>query len=314
MDVSLCVVTYNRPEDIKRLFLSLEAQHTIPDQIIIVDDSNNSQTRTIVRDIEPRLDTRVNYIHRDDGDGMTDARNVAIKHAGGDVVAFLDDDVELPSDWVAKLVDSWTAHPDAWAIGGPAFVVDETKEYVWDIYRTTENQNWLNEYGEYDGAQWAWQPPEPTETDHLIGANMSFRRDILEQLGGFNAIYRGSELYEDTDIMARIRRRGGTIIYDPELAVDHYETSKTGTDNLKEDKYWQGFNAIIFRYVCFPKQFSLSFLRLLTVNQGQLTTVWKKLGASLLYDAVWLSLLRGYLDGLVYVIRNRNSLPVDHPD
>jgi GT2 family glycosyltransferase len=226
-------------------------------------------------------------------------------------VTFLDDDVECPREYVAKLKTTWERHSEAFAIGGPAIFVDDEGETAVDINTSSENLNWINKYGEQRSSEGVWRPPEPVATDQLVGANMSIRSGVLDRLGGFNDIYLGSAMYEETDLMARIRRRGGTIIYDSGLEVKHYETPKAGAENERKEFYWSGLNAIIFRYVCFPETFWISLLRLLTVNPGWLYPVWVRIGAAPVKNTAWLWILKGYVYGLRYVIQNHDSLPRD---
>lgn len=315
MKISVCVVTYNRSENIDRIIRSLKKQRVSPHQLVIVDDSDGNETQKIISRFDSQTNVSTEYIHRSTSSGMTEARNVAIDYVDGDIVAFLDDDVECPPEWIANLRNSWRSHPNAHAIGGPALLVDSDGEYVHDITHTDENLNWINKYGEQRSSQGAWVPSSYIEVDQLGGANMSFRKNVLDDLGGFNAFYQGSEVYEDTDIMARIRRRDGKIIYHPDLAIKHYETAKVGAPTDKEAQYWFGFNAILFRYICYPENFSISIIRLLTINQGWLLPAWLKFLSALIKNTDWLFVLKGYIDGLIYVIRNRKSLTADYsPD
>ena len=302
MDISLCVVTYERPHDIRRLLYSLCQQTDDLDEVIIVDDSETTDTEAVVAGFE---ELPITYIHRYDGSGMTEARNIAINRANGEIIAFVDDDVECSPDWIANLRDSWTTHSDAAAIGGPALLVDDDGEIKSDITRTAENQNVLNEYGEGRTLEMGWVPREAVKTDALGGANMSFRSSVLSEVNGFNPIYRGSEVYEDMDIMARLYRRGKSIYYDPSLQVKHYDTPKTGVDTSEEEFYYWGWNLIIFRYVCFPETFKMSILRL------PFTSGWKRLGRAVVNDRNHLLTVKGYVDGLVHVLKHGDDLPVD---
>lgn len=312
MDLSVCVVTYERPSHVSRLLDSLADQDTPADEVVLVDDSDDDRTERVAESARDPLAAGgcdLVHVRREDGSGMTDARNAAIETAAGDVLAFLDDDVECPPDWIGTLRRLWADHPEAGAIGGPALIVDDDGEYAEELIRSDENYNWINEYGEQRSKEYRWLPSRIVETDQLGGANMSFRRETLTELGGFNAIYRGSEMYEDTDIMARLRRRDRTVLYCPELAVRHYETPKTGAQTTTEELYWVGWNGVVFRYVCFPETFAVSLLRLLVRNRGMLSSAWKKVGASLLDGTNRLWTLKGYVDGLRYVMENRESLP-----
>jgi GT2 family glycosyltransferase len=61
----------------------------------------------------------------------------------------------------------------------------------------------------------------PIPIDHGIGANMSFHRSVLAELGGFRDDYPGTALREDTDMFLRVGRLGGRILFAPQVLVDH---------------------------------------------------------------------------------------------
>ena len=111
--------------------------------------------------------------------------------------------------------------------------------------------------------------------------------------------------------MARIQRREGQIIYDPQLQLKHYETAKTGSSGDKEFYYYWGYNKILFRYTCYNDVFWLSLARLLTINKERnvFPVVW--FGASFIKNTAWLWELKGYFDAIKHVITDEESLPVE---
>jgi GT2 family glycosyltransferase len=65
-------------------------------------------------------------------------------------------------------------------------------------------------------------PGATIEVDHGIGANMSFRREVLARLGGFRNDFRGvGALREDTDIFLRVRALGYRAVFAHDAVVDH---------------------------------------------------------------------------------------------
>ncbi|HTW93709.1 MAG TPA: glycosyltransferase family 2 protein, partial [Tepidisphaeraceae bacterium] len=68
----------------------------------------------------------------------------------------------------------------------------------------------------------AADPGEIIEVDHVMGCNMSFRREILARLGGFRTDYPGiSGVREDSDMCLRVKRLGYRIMFNPAARVDH---------------------------------------------------------------------------------------------
>ena len=57
--------------------------------------------------------------------------------------------------------------------------------------------------------------------DHLLGANMSIRSQVLLDLGGIRDYYPGTCLREESDMFLRVRAAGHRIVYTPRAVVTH---------------------------------------------------------------------------------------------
>jgi GT2 family glycosyltransferase len=189
----------------------LVSQEPQPDQIIVVDSSKDDLTAKVVAEFADVL-----YLRNDNGFGrMTTSRNIALKHATGDIIAFVDDDAFAHAGWLAGLLAAYTS-PEIGAVGGRALnnVPGEEKQGVDRIGKLTS-------FGKLEG-NFAADPGKIIPVDHIIGCNMSFRREVLARLGGFREDFPGiSGLCEDTDMSLRVGRLGYTILFTPEAVLDH---------------------------------------------------------------------------------------------
>jgi GT2 family glycosyltransferase len=176
-----------------------------------VDSSGDGRTREVVREI-----CGVEYIRNLNGYGrMTASRNIGLQRATGDVIAFLDDDAFAEPAWLENLIASY-GEPGVGGVGGRALnnEPDEAGIGVDEIGRLDPNGR-LHGY-------FAADPERTVDVDHLIGCNMSFRRKVLAELGGFREDYPGiSGLREDTDMCLRVRRLGYRILFNPLACVEH---------------------------------------------------------------------------------------------
>src|SRR5262249_46407512 len=73
--------------------------------------------------------------------------------------------------------------------------------------------------------------------DLLPGGNMSFRREWVEAVGGFDPGYVGTNHREDPDFCLRVGRRGGCFRYPPAAHVPHLDSRRP----LGELKPWHEF-------------------------------------------------------------------------
>lgn len=238
-EATVIIPTYNRPEAVKETLDSLEEMETeIEYDVIVVDDSDNEETRKAVRN----HDLNPDYVRPEESKNLPHARNVGIERAETDIVAFIDDDVRFYDGWIDAIVSTFEEREDLGAVGGPTleFEGDGLKN---PIIQEDENQNIVTEEGFIKEKSTRWVPSAPVETDTLRGANMAFRKSVMEDIGGFEDGYIDNSFREDTDICVRIQDAGYRIIYNPEAKIEHLYLEEGGCrDKSKDFWYSLGYN------------------------------------------------------------------------
>jgi GT2 family glycosyltransferase len=174
--------------------------------IVVEDDPEQAETRALAEAHAAR------YVAHGDTRGLNAARNTGIAHARSDLIAFLDDDVEVWPGWLAALLEGAAANPLHGVLGGP-------------IRARLEGTN-LHACGREAPPITALDlGPRDRDADFAWGANFTVRRSAIEQHGGFDP---GLDLYGDEeDWQRRFRSRGGRIRYLAQAGVDH---RRTGAD------------------------------------------------------------------------------------
>lgn len=316
MKITVGIVTRERSSFLRRALTSLTKQSRPADELIIIDDSETDSTKRVVTEFRNPLretGTELVYRHRPgsvDGEtGMTEARNRVLDRASSDIICYIDDDVVCPEAWLSAYETAYEEFPDAAAIGGPALAVTELGEEI-ELLKTTENQNRLNKYGECHTGTPNWVPSKPVMTSHVRGANMSFPTSVLEDIGGFNPVYSGPGFFEEIDVMARIWKQGGDIVYYPDVSLYHFNADEGAdvTEQIDDPNvwYWAARNGIVFRYNVFPERFWTGLARILFYTKGWPGPLWKDAGAYILTrDQRRIQAVRGYIDGLRQVFGNR---------
>jgi len=209
--VLICAYTTDRLELLARAIESVRAQETPACEIVLsVDHSAELLAESERRWPDLRLVENV------EEEGLSGARNSGVAACDGEVVAFLDDDALAAPDWLTRLSDAYrdpavlgvggAVHP-AWAEGKPGWF---PAEFDWVV-----------------GCTHSGMPAQRETVRNLVGANMSFRREVLAEVGGFrHELGRVGTIpagCEETDLCIRIGQRWpeGKILYDPAAAVDH---------------------------------------------------------------------------------------------
>lgn len=210
LSVSVIVVTLNRSEWVRKCLLHLQQQIVPPLEVIVVDASKDALTREVVAGFEG-----VQYLQNPLGYGhMTHGRNLGLLAARGEVLAFLDDDAFAHPDWLQQLVKPY-ADARVGAVGGRALrgTPDEATKNAHDI-------GTFKRYG-FLGGNFGADSPRDLDVFHLAGCNMSFRRDVLADLGGMREDYTGTEVREETDLCLRVGKLGWRVVWTPRAIVDH---------------------------------------------------------------------------------------------
>jgi GT2 family glycosyltransferase len=192
---------------------SLRAQRRIPDQCIVVIDHNEQ----LLRRARCSLPDDVEVLASTDRQGLSGARNTGVLAARGDVVAFLDDDAEADPGWLEELLVQYD-RPWVVGAGGRALAVWPGKRPWW----LPTEFDWVV------GCSYTGLPAMVAPVRNLIGAAMSFRRAVFDQLGSFDTEMGRLGVLplgcEETEFAIRVRRSigGAELVHVPEAVVRHH--------------------------------------------------------------------------------------------
>lgn len=118
MDISIVVPTYNRKDKLKQCLESVFNQDYPQDKIevIVVDDGSSDGTEAMLKELS-KVHPNLRYFSQGRR-GPAAARNLGIKNARGDIIAFTDNDCILSSDWAKKMLEAHKLYTDTVAVGG----------------------------------------------------------------------------------------------------------------------------------------------------------------------------------------------------
>jgi glycosyltransferase involved in cell wall biosynthesis len=214
VSVVVCAYTEERWADLTGAVRSVLEQTVRPLEVIVVSD-HNARLLERVRAELPFVTAVPNTERR----GLSGARNSGVRAAGGDIVAFLDDDARAAPDWLEALLEPYQ---DARVMG-----VGGTVEPLWPDVRP---RRFPAEFDWVVGCSYRGLPAGRSPVRNPIGANLSLRRGVFAAVGGFlTDVGRvgGWPLgCEETELCIRVRRRlpGSVIVYEPRARVRHQVT------------------------------------------------------------------------------------------
>ena len=237
MLVSVVICTYadERYDDFREAAESVLTQSYDAVELVVVVDGNE---RVAARAREEFGDRDTVGIHCNDGNqGLSYSRTRGVEHSTGDVIAFLDDDAIAQRDWVEQLVTAYEK-TDAIAVGGrmvPEWVAGKPTHLPEEFY-------WLI------GANYEKRLDPWSEVRNTLGSNISFRREVFEEVGGFDeqvGLQGESQIQaEETELCIRMYETFGKgVLYNPEAVVAHKIFDyRTQTGWLLRRVFWQGYS------------------------------------------------------------------------
>ena len=221
LTVIVCSYTMERWPDLTAAVESLRAQEHAVDEILVVIDHCDELASRAVRDL-----AGVRVVANEHERGLSGARNTGVEKAGGDIVAFLDDDATADPGWTAQLLTAYQ-NPAVLGVGG----------HVEPRWRAPRPDWFPREFQWVVGCSYRGQPTRTTAVRNFIGANMSFRRSALTQSGGFRAdlgrVGRHPAGCEETELCIRVsRQRPDTVLlHEPAAVVRHSVPAERTTWN-----------------------------------------------------------------------------------
>jgi GT2 family glycosyltransferase len=198
---SIVVPTRDRPEYLEVALASITPQaREAGAELVVMDDGAQEQVRRVAERFGAQ------YLSHPRPRGLNAARNTAIEATEGDLLVFVDDDVEVHEGWLTALLEAAERCPSHDVFGGPIHARLEG----WPprfCGREAPPITSLDLGGSDRDAEFAW------------GANLTVRRSALERLGPFDDAL---DLYGDEeDWQRRLRAQGGRVRYVAAAGLDH---------------------------------------------------------------------------------------------
>ncbi|MGB7053568.1 MAG: glycosyltransferase family 2 protein [Acidimicrobiales bacterium] len=266
---SVVVITFERPDHLARCLEHLERQATAPWEIIVVDSSVSDDTEQLVGEKFPSITYRRTAAGRG---AMATVRNMGYEMASGDVIAFVDDDAYAEPDWLTRLLVPYD-ELDVGAVGGR-----QIRRQPGELTEGLDAIGRLLPDGTLTG-NFAADPGRVVTVDHLLGANMSFRRRVLDEIGGIRDGYFGTCVREESDLCLRVARAGYRLLYAPDAVVEHVAApyNKGRRFDLRY-QYWSQKNHVIYLVRNFGANDPIVRAFLRATARSMKTTMGERLG------------------------------------
>jgi glycosyltransferase involved in cell wall biosynthesis len=203
MRLSVTIPVFNGREFLSQVLQALACSTHAPDEVLVVDDGSTDGSGTLAGTLGAKVLTRA-----DGPKGPAQARNLGAAQAVGDVLIFLDADVVVHPDTLARIAANFAEQPDVAALFGSYDADPPAPGHV------SRFKNLLHHF--------THQHSQREASTFWVGCG-AIRREVFEVLGGFYEGY-ARPAVADIELGLRLKEAGERIILDPEVQVTHLKT------------------------------------------------------------------------------------------
>ncbi len=188
---SVIICSRNRRECLEKYSLLSVSKLAYPNyEVIVIDDNSTDGTAAYLNNYQG-LAGRLKIIRNGRSRGLAQARNLGVYYAGGEIVAFMDDDCFVESNWLDEIIDAFSRNEDLMALGG----------FTYEGYS--------------DKPCWPIQG--------IFGCNMAFRKKVFDRFAfDTNIFFHQAVMHEETDLIKRLIGHGYLTGYAPKALARHF--------------------------------------------------------------------------------------------
>jgi len=237
MKVALLITTYNWPEALELVLLSVQSQTTYPNEIIIADDGSTEDTKHLISKFKKSISVDVKHIwHEDVGFTKTVILNKALKEISSDYIIQVDGDVILHKNFIKDHIK--LAEENVYLFGSRISIKKEYSKKV--LSDKTIKFHWMNKgllrktraiYLPFLSSYLSKKSQE--NSGKLRGCNMSYWKKDAIAINGYNEDFIGWG-YEDFNFAQRLLYAGVTSKRIKHMAIQfhiyHKEAPKGNTE------------------------------------------------------------------------------------
>lgn len=191
MRISVIIPTYNGACRIANVLTCLEQQSCVPDEVVVAIDGSTDGTAALLKNRQWQLPS-LKVVEQANG-GRAAIRNFGARHASGDLLVFMDDDMEPDSNCIAVHARHHEHYPGSILTGAQIDKMDGSRTDI-QLFKAELSIRWSKKLAAYD------DKPLPNDLGYITAANFSISQKLFSSLGTFDVRLKD---HEDNDLAQR---------------------------------------------------------------------------------------------------------------
>ena len=160
--------------------------------------------------------------------------NFGVEHAKGDYLLLLNNDTEvISSDFIEEMM-GYLQRPDAGVVGAKLYFADHLVQHAGILVGVRGALAHANQDFSAKREGYLARAVRPGNFSAVTGACQMVRRDVFEQVGGYNEEFAVG--FNDADFCLRVWEAGYRTIFTPYAELYHYEFTSRGREEANEEK------------------------------------------------------------------------------
>lgn len=204
MTISVVIPVFNEGKRIYNTLKAIYSGSIAPLEVIVVDGGSSDHTVSIIKKYYPEV-----ILLRNPDRTAAAGRNIGIKKAKGDVIAFTDGDCIVDKDWLKNIKNHFEEN-EIDGLGGR--VINAPPENHYEEYWGNLAWNLIMSFPDA-----SYEVKEKKLNDAFVTANCAYKKELLYRLKGFSKFFANNA--EDVDLCWRAIDKGAKLIYVPDVVI-----------------------------------------------------------------------------------------------
>ena len=225
--VSLIVPTRDKVALLRTCIDGLLHQTRYPNLEVIIVDNDSCEPETLEYFESLRNDSRVRILHIGGAFNYAAFNNQAVASAGGDLIGFVNNDIEvIEPGWLEEMVSQAT-QPGVGAVGAKLYYRDDTIQHAGVVLGMRDVADHVHKHLPRSASGYFGRLQVVQNVSCVTAACMILPKRVFVEVGGFDEINL-KVAYNDVDLCIRIREAGYSIIWTPYAELYHLESASRG--------------------------------------------------------------------------------------
>lgn len=297
-EISIIIPTLNRPDSLLRTFGFMEKSSVLPDEVIVIDQTQDKDVAERIKNIcdSSKLNIKYTWVSTP---SLTKARNIGFNQANGEILVYMDDDVDVKQDTFSNVREIFSDESIAMAGGISGSSINRVN-YLGVLFgRFSLSRRRIGHVTKSVLGRFPVKVEEHTDTEWAMGFFFCIRRKLMEEWNlRFDENLKYYGYAEDLDFTYRYfkkaRKEGLRCIMSSLLCVKHNATIEYRTPSRKNT-----FLYSVHRWYLSRKLFNSTW-SLLSVIWADIGFIAMKLSRHEPAKDLW--------DAMKFCIKNRNDI------